>query len=108
MTVNKNECREAFEKWAQGVPLDIRRLPGEAYQDYCTDHAWQGWQARAALEAKPPSEEASVPNRFDLFSTAFDAVWMRSTLGMTRHAAETAADAAVAALLESFILTRKP
>lgn len=42
--------RQAFEAWAKGKKMPLARI-GEQYDDFWVDHAWNGWQARAALAA---------------------------------------------------------
>lgn len=44
--------RAAFEAWAVPREFDLRR-PRKTYHNTCTDYAWMGWQARAALASRP-------------------------------------------------------
>ncbi|MGR6075490.1 hypothetical protein [Achromobacter sp. CSND-B12] len=42
--------RQAFEAWAKRKKMPLARI-GQQYDDFWVDHAWNGWQARAALDA---------------------------------------------------------
>lgn len=42
--------RQAFEAWAKKKKMPLARI-GQQYDDFWVDHAWNGWQARAALAA---------------------------------------------------------
>ena len=41
--------RQAFEAWAKRKKMPLARI-GEQYDDFWVDHAWNGSQARAALD----------------------------------------------------------
>ncbi len=47
--------RQAFEAWAKKKKMPLARI-GEQYDDFWVDHAWNGWQARAALAASQQQE----------------------------------------------------
>lgn len=42
--------RQGFETWAKKKKMPLARI-GQQYDDFWVDHAWNGWQARAALVA---------------------------------------------------------
>lgn len=48
--------RAAFEAWAQKKKMPLARI-GEQYDDFWVDHAWNGWQARAAHASAPVADE---------------------------------------------------
>ena len=73
----------AFQKWFSAYEPEGIVQPFDWYTGRAI---WQAaWNTCGALEAKPAGEEASASTRSDLLSTAFNAIWKRATLGMTRH-----------------------
>jgi hypothetical protein len=55
----------AFEAWAEPQGFDLRR-PNKSYLNTVCDYAWQGWQARAAMQtAEPVNVKAIAKAAFD-------------------------------------------
>ncbi len=51
--------RQAFEAWAKRKKMPLARI-GQQYDDFWVDHAWNGWQARAALAAPVAGDAREV------------------------------------------------
>lgn len=51
--------RQAFEAWAKRKKMPLARI-GQQYDDFWVDHAWNGWQARAALDAPAAGDAREV------------------------------------------------
>lgn len=63
VTADAVDERAAFEAWIRTGELDLTpRLErdGEFYDDFDTQRAWRGWQARAALSAQPSDAAAEA------------------------------------------------
>lgn len=54
--------RQAFEAWAKRKKMPLARI-GEQYDDFWVDHAWNGWQARAALAAPAAGDAQTAAAR---------------------------------------------
>ena len=54
--------QQAFEAWAKKKKMPLARI-GQQYDDFWVDHAWNGWQARAALAA-PAAGDARDAARY--------------------------------------------
>lgn len=65
--------RQAFEAWAKGKKMPLARI-GQQYDDFWVDHAWNGWQARAALDA-PAAGDALDAARYR---------WLCDKFGITK------------------------
>ncbi|MBD9417622.1 hypothetical protein IB259_00110 [Achromobacter sp. ACM04] len=52
--------RQAFEAWAKKKKMPLARI-GQQYDDFWVDHAWNGWQARAALAAPAAGDARAEP-----------------------------------------------
>lgn len=61
--------RAAFEAWAKGKKMPLARI-GQQYDDFWVDHAWNGWQARAALDA-PAAGDALDAARWRAYAAQF-------------------------------------
>lgn len=61
--------RQAFEAWAKGKKMPLARI-GQQYDDFWVDHAWNGWQARAALDA-PAAGDALDAARWRAYAAQF-------------------------------------
>lgn len=57
--------RQAFEAWAKKKKMPLARV-GEQYDDFWVDHAWNGWQARAALDAPAAGDAQDDQTRWTL------------------------------------------
>lgn len=53
--------RQAFEAWAKRKKMPLARI-GQQYDDFWVDHAWNGWQARAALDAPAAGDARAALN----------------------------------------------
>lgn len=63
--------RQAFERWAKTMDLDIKRvcdLPSSTYDKFETYIAWAAWSARAGVPLWMPIETAPEDGRVVLFS----------------------------------------
>lgn len=58
--------RQAFEAWAKRKKMPLARI-GQQYDDFWVDHAWNGWQARAALAAPAAGDALRDPALQKLF-----------------------------------------
>lgn len=54
--------RNKFEAWAQQKSMPLARV-GEQYDDFWVDHAWNGWQARAAIDAPAAGDALTAAAR---------------------------------------------
>ncbi|RAR51648.1 hypothetical protein C7401_1368 [Paraburkholderia unamae] len=77
----KDGERAAFEAWMLTGELDITpnlERDGEFYEEFHTQRAWRGWQARAASQAtvkgdEPVGEAGSMPGTDGFTMAAFEA-----------------------------------
>ena len=58
---NKDQCREAFEAWARGLPENVNLIrEGSGYRYVYAECSWEAWQAArsapAALVALPQGD----------------------------------------------------
>ncbi|WPQ35221.1 hypothetical protein [Achromobacter xylosoxidans] len=65
--------RQAFEAWAKRKKMPLARI-GQQYDDFWVDHAWNGWQARATLDA-PAAGDALDAARYR---------WLCDKFGITK------------------------
>lgn len=96
--------REAFEKWARTLDMDLFREP-TCYSDCNTEYAWGAWQARAAL-ALPDAEPVAEAKRANLIECLREHARLKCIEGNEKRMVLQAAEMLAAAPVERKPLTK--